>query len=240
MDYAIHLSCFDGPLDLLLHLILKSKLDIRDVSLRIVTGQYLEYMSQTGELEPDSASEFLNVAATLLFIKSRSLLPKPEPEPEASEDEPDPETALLQRLREYREFKAAAAKLDETLREAEKFYCRLPDEYPLPPPVVTLREISAERLFQAFKRALERAADRRELPARFSMLNRDKYTAAACASFLRSALRGSKKRTFRSLFSDADRYRLVSMFIALLELIAVGEVRAFQTGGGELYLQGAA
>ena len=96
MSYEVKLSRFEGPLDLLLHLIEQAEVDIKDIFISEITSQYLEYMSQIDELDMDTASEFLTMAATLVYIKSRSLLPRPPKE--NTEEEEDPAEALIRQL----------------------------------------------------------------------------------------------------------------------------------------------
>ena len=116
MPYIVSLKQFDGPLDLLLTLISNAKVDIQDIFVSEITEQYLETMKLVDELDMDSASEFLQMAATLLEIKSRAMLPKP-PKPE-SEDELSPEEALIKQLTEYKQFKEASERMHELEEEA--------------------------------------------------------------------------------------------------------------------------
>jgi segregation and condensation protein A len=117
--YPVHLENFDGPLDLLLHLIKKHELNIYDIPIALITAQYLEYLNLMEELNLDVAGEFLVMAATLIHIKSRMLLPRPAPEQE--DEEEDPREALVRRLIEHQKFKAAAEMLHEkeTVRSAQ-------------------------------------------------------------------------------------------------------------------------
>ena len=117
--YPVHLENFDGPLDLLLHLIKKHELNIYDIPIALITAQYLEYLNLMEELNLDVAGEFLVMAATLIHIKSRMLLPRPAPEQEDAEE--DPREALVRRLIEHQKFKAAAEMLHEkeTVRSAQ-------------------------------------------------------------------------------------------------------------------------
>ncbi|MBQ3132506.1 MAG: segregation/condensation protein A, partial [Clostridia bacterium] len=117
MSYEVKLSRFEGPLDLLLHLIEQAEVDIKDIFISEITSQYLEYMNQIEELDMDTASEFLTMAATLVYIKSRSLLPRPPKE--TTEEEEDPAEALIRQLREYRR------KIRISRRETLQFICRI-------------------------------------------------------------------------------------------------------------------
>src|SRR5918993_3388530 len=117
--YPVHLDVFDGPLDLLLHLIKRHELNIYDIPITLITKQYLEYLNLMDELNLDVAGDFLVMAATLIHIKSRMLLPRPAPEQEDAEE--DPREALVRRLIEHQKFKAAAEMLHEkeTMRGAQ-------------------------------------------------------------------------------------------------------------------------
>ena len=130
MAYEVHLKEFDGPLDLLLHLIEQAKVDIKDIFISEITNQYLSLMEELDELDMDTASEFLTMAATLVYIKSRSLLPKP---PKEAEEEEDPEETLVRQLKEYKLFKQAGEKLNELSAGMRGVFSRLPEEFALPP-----------------------------------------------------------------------------------------------------------
>ena len=129
--YIVSLKQFDGPLDLLLTLITHAKVDIHDIFVSEITEQYLESMKLVDELDMDSASEFLQMAATLLEIKSRAMLPKP-PKPE-DENGLSPEEALIRQLEEYRQFKEISGRMQELEKQARALITKLPEEYPLPP-----------------------------------------------------------------------------------------------------------
>ena len=133
MAYRVHIRQFDGPLDLLLHLIGRAEIDIADIFVSEITQQYLSYMDQLDEVDMDTASDFLAMAATLLYIKSRHLLPRP-PREEAEDAQEDPEQALIRQLREYKAFKEAGGELQALLQSARDSFTRLPEDVPLPPP----------------------------------------------------------------------------------------------------------
>jgi len=132
---------------LLLHLIEKAEVDIKDIFISEITAQYLEYMKGLDELEADAASEFAAMAATLLLIKSRSLLPKPAP---VDEEEEDPETVLLRQLQEYKLYKEAGQRLNELKEAADHVYAKLPEEFPLPPKTIELDGATLDQLYDAF------------------------------------------------------------------------------------------
>ena len=154
MAYIIQLKQFEGPLDLLLHLISRAQIDICDIFISEITEQYLEAMGDVASLDMDTASEFLAMAATLLEIKSRALLPRP-PEPE-EEGEETPEQALIRRLTEYRLYKESAGQMKDFERAAQAVFSKLPEEYPLPPQTYQLDGLTLEGLAAAIERILAR------------------------------------------------------------------------------------
>ena len=227
MPYIVSLKQFDGPLDLLLTLISNAKIDIHDIFVSEITEQYLETMKLVDELDMDSASEFLQMAATLLEIKSRAMLPKP-PKPE-DEDELSPEEALIRQLEEYRQFKEVSARMHQLEEEARALLTKLPEEYPLPPPNIEITGLTLDKLIKAYRRVLERAeaaeaADRmasREIP-------RDAHTVAGCMARISRRLRRGSCR-FSELFdADYTREEVVTMFMALLELIKLNRLHVAQ------------
>ena len=224
---------YTGPLDLLLDLVHAAKIDIKDIFISEITGQYLESMSQIDELDMDSASEFLQMAALLMEIKSRSLLPKP-PEPE-SEDEETPEQALIRQLEEYKKFKELSGEMRILEEEAQAYITKLPEEYPLPPPTIELTGLTLTALTKAFARVLRRLEElaENEQFEQFSRreVRRDTYTVAQCMALI---LRQVEKHdlSFFSLFEEStDKEEVISVFLALLELLKNGRVTAEQEDG---------
>ena len=232
MSYIVSLKEFDGPLDLLLTLISNAKIDIQDIFVSQITEQYLETMSLVDELDMDSASEFLQMAATLLEIKSRAMLPKP-PKPE-DPDELSPEEALIRQLEEYRQFKEVSSRMKQLEEEARALLTKLPEEYPLPPPNIEITGLTLEKLIKAYRRVLDRAS-RAEADDRMASreIRRDSFTVAGCmARISRSVRRGSCR--FSELFGENfTRQEVVTMFLALLELIKLNRLRVQQDGAYE-------
>ena len=232
MPYIVSLKQFDGPLDLLLTLISNAKIDIQDIFVSEITEQYLETMKLVDELDMDSASEFLQMAATLLEIKSRAMLPKP-PKPE-DPDELSPEEALIKQLEEYRQFKEVSARMHTLEEEARALMTKLPEEYPLPPPNIEITGLTLEKLIRAYRRVLERAerAESADLLANRE-IRRDSFTVAGCmARISRRIRRGGC--TFGELFeSDFTRQEIVTMFMALLELIKLNRLHVRQDSAYE-------
>jgi len=159
MTMTFQLKDFDGPLDLLLTLIGKAQIDIREIFVSDITEQYLQIVRNAPDLDMDEASDFLVMAATLVEIKSRAMLPKP---PEPAEGEEDPEAELIRRLEEYKRYKESAESLRDFETAAKRIFTKLPEEYPLPPPKVELTGLTLEGLVQAFARIWARKPEAAE------------------------------------------------------------------------------
>ena len=227
MAYVVSLKQFDGPLDLLLTLISRAKVDICDIFVSEITEQYLQSMENVDELDMDSASEFLQMAATLVEIKSRALLPKP-PEPEDPEAE-TPEQALIRQLTEYKAFKEASEDLKKLEEEAKRLLSKLPEEYPLPPPTYELTGMTLEGLAKAFARVLSRLNEPEAAP-RQREIRRDAFTVQACMFKITSRLRHGEV-SFDSLFEDEPcRAEIVGLFMAMLELLRLNRLTIRQHG----------
>ena len=236
MPYIVSLKQFDGPLDLLLTLISNAKVDIQDIFVSEITEQYLETMKLVDELDMDSASEFLQMAATLLEIKSRAMLPKP-PKPE-SEDELSPEEALIKQLTEYKQFKEASEQMHRLEEEARALLTKMPEEYPLPPPNIEITGLTLDKLVRAFQRVLARAeaSEQAENMANRE-IRRDQFTVSGCMSRIARKLRGGRF-AFSELFDERmSRAELITMFSALLEMAKLGRVHIEQQAAyEEIYL----
>jgi len=228
-EYPVRLQNFEGPLDLLLHLIKKHEVNIYDIPISLVTSQYLEYLGLMQELDLDVAGEFLVMAATLIHIKSRLLLPRPAPEQEDTEE--DPRDALVRRLVEHQKFKAAAEMLHEreTIRSAQ--WTR-PDERlsdlagEAPEPEI---EVDLFSLMTAFRAVLERAKQRPQVP-----LPGEQISIETRIEQLLARLSETQACGFEDLFSDvATRADLIVTFLALLEMIRLKSVRVYQTSAFE-------
>ncbi len=229
---------FDGPLDLLLTLIGKAQIDIRDIFVSEITDQYLEIVRNAGNLNMEESSDFLVMAATLLEIKSRAMLPGPAPS-----DEEDPETELIRRLEEYKRFKETAENMKHFEEAAKKVFTKLPEEFPLPPPAFELTGLTMERLTEAFLRVLSRKPLLDDNPESNHYaprnIRRDVHTVQECMLDLLQTVRTKKKMKFEEAFSKAPtREAVVTYFMALLELLNLGQMHILQTsvyGEIELY-----
>ena len=226
-EYPVKLENFEGPLDLLLHLIRKHEIDIYDIPIVMVTDQYLAYLDLMKELDLDVAGDFLVMAATLIHIKSRTLVPRIETAEEEEEQE-DPRDALVRRLLEHQKFKAAAELLHEreTVRSAQ--WTR-PDgrvEDIAGEPFERELEVDLFSLLQAFQSVLARAQERPPMPVperRVSVETRIEQ--------LLDRLSDTEACGFEDLFAEQEsRPELITTFLALLEMIRLKLIRVFQSG----------
>jgi segregation and condensation protein A len=226
-DIKIKVQSFEGPLDLLVHLIKKNQVNVYDIPIALITEQYLDYLSLMQELNLDLASEFLVMAATLIHIKSRMLLPRPDPS-QSDEPEEDPRDALVRRLLEHQKFKAAAELLHdrETLRSAQ--WTR-PDSRVQPLAGEDYEpelEVDLFSLLSAFRAVLARARERPPIP-----LPADYISIEARIEQMLERLSETEACGFENLFDDvASRPEMIVTFLALLEMIRLKLIRVFQSG----------
>lgn len=240
-NYAVHLPAFEGPLDLLLHLIETQELDISAISLVAVTDQYLQTMAQLEEIEPGALADFLIVASRLLYIKSYHLLPKPRPVTEDDEDEASGD-ALVRQLLEYRQFKEIAGLLRTREQAGLRVYVRA-----APRPEVQKRldldNMDVGRLQAALRKVLQRMPVDPPLPR----VKTYAITVSEQIENVRSQLRsqtaatgGSRRAqlSFYTLLSQsATRLEVVVTFLAVLELYKLGEIEVLQEGTfADIYL----
>jgi segregation and condensation protein A len=226
----IRLDNFEGPLDLLLHLIKKHEVNIYDIPIALITTQYLDAIQLLQELNLDIAGEFLVMAATLIHIKSKMLLPRPETAVGANgEEEEDPRDALVRRLLEHQRFKAAAELLHER-QELRAAQWQRPDER-----VAAIAgddyepelEVDLFSLLTAFQAVVERARQRPKV-----LLPPEQMPIEVRIEQLLARLSETEACGFEQLFADVDdRGGLIVTFLALLEMIRHKLVRVFQAGG---------
>ena len=225
MEYRVHLSQFSGPLDLLLHLVEKAEVDIKDIFVSEITSEFLEYLKEIDELDMEQASSFLTVAATLVYMKSRSLFP---PAPKEEEEEEDPGELLIRQLREYKTFKEASETMREPAHEAARMHSKLPEEFPVPPAEIILKDTTTQKLFEAMLSALNRG----EEPEKRETLHEvtaDAFTIRSCSRRVRDVLRSNNGKTcFEELTEGASKMEIIVTFMALLEMISCGEIRLSQ------------
>ncbi len=217
---------FEGPLDLLLHLIKDEKIDIYDIPIVRITEQYIEYLELMQEMNLEVAGEFLVMAATLIHIKTKMLLPPAEDESEEAID--DPRTELVQRLLEYQAYKESSTHLrkkEETWKNV--FHRPLPDKNDFDfEPEPLFEEMSGFDLLSAFKQMLKGA------PIEMLEITREKLTVTDKINFLIERLEKEDGIRFQDLFEgDYTKVSLIVTFIALLEMCRLGLARVYQEKG---------
>jgi segregation and condensation protein A len=225
--FPVKLSNFEGPLDLLLHLIRTHELNIHDIPIALITAQYLSAIALLQELDLDVAGEYIVMAATLIHIKSKMLLPRPETAAGVEAEEDDPRDALVRRLLEHEKFKAAAGLLHEReqLRAAQWLrpdgrVAEIAGDYE---PEL---EVDLFSLLTAFQAVVQRAKQRPGVP-----LPPEQISVEVRIDQLLARLSETQACGFDDLFADVhDRSGLIVTFLALLEMIRLKLVRVFQSG----------
>ena len=221
-EYRVRLEIFEGPLDLLLHLIRKNEVDIFDIPIAMITDQYLEYLDMMKALNINLAGDFLVMASTLVHIKSRMLLP----ERGDDEEEEDPRVEITRPLMEYLRLKEMAAELSEReILERDVFQRHLDGDY-----ISQLKgedsllDVNLFQLIDAFKRIVEQRVP--DTPISFSA---DKWTVKEKTALIIERLREKTIIFFKDLFNNSETIsELIVAFLALLELVHMGLVRVFQ------------
>ncbi|WP_337286730.1 segregation/condensation protein A [Candidatus Methylomirabilis sp.] len=230
MSYRVRLEMFEGPLDLLLYLIQVNEIDIYDIPIAKITQEYLGCLAGMEKLDLGVAGEFLVLAATLIHIKSKMLIPVQESVAEGLPAE-DPRQELVERLLEYRRFKEAAMKFEELEAEQALLYTRSGD--PSVPIAEGPLEVNLSELLRAFMAVMQRAPETKTVEITPEMINvGERMVAMLDQLALQSPL------PFLAIFDDAaTRILLVGTFLALLELLRRGLVRARQPEpGGEIMI----
>lgn len=223
-DYKFKLDQFEGPLDLLLHLIKLTKIDIRDIFLSDITEQYLQMMKNIDDVDVEKASEFINMSATLLEIKSRHLLPVEAPETE----EEDPEQRLICQIEEYKIFKEQGEVLSK-IEDVSRFY-KAPDnsvgefKYELPD------KLSSDALIQAFYSLMQKMTIKAEVVQEKKIV-KDRFTVAQKISQIKDMLLTKKEFKFNDMFEENySKSEVINTFLALLELLKRQYITVKQNG----------
>lgn len=219
VDYTTVLDNFEGPLDLLLHLIKQEEIEIKDVFVSHVTEQFLAYMKGLPYLDMDKASDYLNIAATIIDIKARSLIPPPDDglDDYYEEDDYDPQKEIIRALEEYKMLKEEAEKLKE--KETVGYFFKEPDK-DVKNVQIKYKDLTLDGLLSAFaKLMLKRESMKKETGAARE-IPKDTYTVPEKITHIRTALKEKEKIDFEELFAaDAPKSEIVTTFQALLELL---------------------
>jgi segregation and condensation protein A len=224
-EYKVKLEIFEGPLDLLLYLIKKDEVDIYDISLERITQQYLEFMDAFKVLDLDVAGEFVVMAANLIYLKSRALLPAHVQPPDEEAEEEDPRWDLIRQLVEYKKFKDAAAQLSQREVEQSNLFARMA-EAAEPAPERPLGDVSVFDLINAFNKVLKRIAAKSE---DLREIFEENFTVSDKIDLIMKLMGSDVPLKFTELFaSAASRTEIVVTFLALLELIRLKQIRCVQ------------
>lgn len=224
-EYKVKLEVFEGPLDLLLYLIKKDEVDIYDISLERITAQYLEFMDAFKVLDLEVAGEFVVMAANLIYLKSRALLPVNVQPPDEEAEEEDPRWDLIRQLVEYKKFKDAAAQLSQREFEQSNLFARLPEQSDTSPER-PLGDVSVFDLINAFNKVLKRIASKSE---DLREIFEENHTVSDKIDLIMKMAASGVPLKFTELFaSAASRSEIVVTFLALLELIRLKQLRCVQ------------
>lgn len=230
MAISVKLNVFEGPLDLLLHLIDKNKIDIYDIPIVEITDQYMEYLHSMEKEDLGVMSEFMVMAATLLDIKCKMLLPK---EINEEGEEEDPRAELVQKLLEYKMYKYMSYELRDREQEAELAMYKfptIPEEVAAYEPPVDLDELLAGitlgQLNEIFRQAMHRSEDKVDpIRSKFKNIEREEVSLPDKITFIRDYAREKKVFSFRKLLeSQHSKMHVIVSFLAILELMKMGEI----------------
>jgi len=229
--YRVRLESFEGPLDLLLHLVKTNELDLYNLSIAVITDQYLQYLDMFEELNLDVAGEYLVMAATLMYLKSRLLLPLDEDD---EEDQDDPAADLVRQLAEYQRYREASEELRDRALLGRDVFRRVPS-----PPEreegeeAAFHPVELVDLFEALRRVLKSSAVRKP-----HVLEGEEFTVAEAVRSMVTRLGSVERLPFVELFGDnPSRGLIISTFVGLLELIKMGIIEAEQQGRGPIQLR---
>ena len=236
MELEVKLEAFEGPLDLLLHLIEKNKVDIYDIPIVEITEQYLDYVSKMPKDDLDLASEFLVMAATLIDIKSKMLLPK----------EIDPRAELVEKLIEYKMYKYASVELRDMQVYAGKSLYKeptIPEEvskYQQPVDLDQLLEgVDLSKLNEIFQMVLKRQVDKIDpVRSKFGKIEMEEVSLPDKIDYVANTVRKKKKCSFKQLLEKSkSKVEVIVSFLAVLELIKIGEIEVHQEKTfGDIYI----
>lgn len=230
---SLTLEIFEGPLDLLMHLIQKNKVSIFDIPVAEISSQYIAYLKKMKELDLEVASEFVVMAAQLLYIKSRMLLPKPEAAPE----EDDPRQGLVERLLEYSKYKAISQYLEEREHIGDYLQFKGQDILEHKNYQNKIENVTAQDLYCAFMNVLSRVDEDKPADERafLNIVGREKVPVQKKVSELMHKLKQDKKISYFDAFADCPRRNhMVAMFLGILELLKADRIRVTRNKNREI------
>lgn len=222
-DFAIRLPAFEGPLDLLLYLIRRNEVDIYDIPIIGVTQQYIEILDSMDDLDLEIAGEFFVMAATLMYIKSRMLLPKKDQgaNQDVEDDDIDPRWELVQQLLEYKKFKEASSEIEQLILNSNDLIARIGPKEALDAVERPLKPVERVDLWNTFNQVLRRLAER----IQEGEINAEQVTVSDRMEFVLIRLKSQPSFLFSELFESTTTITtIVATFLAVLELCRLGEI----------------
>lgn len=230
MEYAVKIDAFEGPLDLLLHLIKESKVDIWDIKIVDITDQYLNYIKNMESLNLNIASEYLVMASELMEIKSKMLLPRYEEE--SSEEEEDPREQLIQKLIEYQKYKDMTKNFKELEEVRHEFYTKAPESLKayVDEDTIISSDVTLDDLMNAFQKFLKRKQLEKPLS---TTVTKKEITVEERRTSIRNILKTKKKVDFFELFEEITKEYIVVTFLAVLEMAKKQELMIYQENNFE-------
>ena len=228
MDYSVKIDEFEGPLDLLLHLIKQSNINIQDIDISVITAQYLDYINKMDELNINVAASYLVMAAELMEIKSKSLLPRTEEESTEEDDEVS-KVRLINKLIEYQKYKDMTSTFKDLELERQKIYIKSPEKISnyIDNTITNDGDTSIDDLVNAFKGFLERLD--REKPITTKITNKE-YSVKSRKQGLRKLLKEHPRVKFTELFEETNTPYIVVTFLSILEMTKEKEIVLRQDG----------
>lgn len=226
MDYKIMINEFEGPMDLLLHLIKKSDIDICDISVEEITKQYLDYINEMEKLDLDIASEYLIMAAELIEIKSSILLPKQTIDEDEYEE--DPREKLIKRLIEYKQYKEMMPEFKQMEIDRKQMYSKDPSDlsnFKTIDENIDLGDIGLNDLMEAFNKFLERKKLEQPLNTK---ITKKEYSVGERSSEIKNILKTKKKVEFEELFEEVNKDYIVVTFLSILVMAKKQELKITQ------------
>lgn len=229
MDYSVKIDEFEGPLDLLLHLIKQSNINIQDIDISVITAQYLDYINKMDELNINVAASYLVMAAELMEIKSKSLLPRTDEESTEEDDEEVSKERLINKLIEYQKYKDMTSTFKALELERQKIYIKSPEKISnyIDNTITNDGETSIDDLVNAFKGFLERLD--REKPITTKITNKE-YSVKSRKQGLRKLLKEHPRVKFTELFEETNTPYIVVTFLSILEMTKEKEIVLRQDG----------
>ena len=239
MSYKVRLDIFEGPFDLLVYLIERSGLSIYDVNISEITEQYMRYVDEIKMIDPAAAAEFMVLAATLIQIKSKMLLPSEKPKAAALPGA-DPRDELARKITEYRKVKYLASQLRIKEEDASRIFTKPREDMSQYAPCEEL-ELDTDSFINAFKAFLEKRRRMEEVRRRYERVDRDRMSMEVKSERIKQKIRSADNMSFTQLLEDAgDTYDIVLTFVTVLEMLKSGMITVAQDAVfGDITITGA-